>query len=290
MLSRLGQIQYSKISSRVNLASTWSQCRSVGKTNMPAIWCQRVGYASRPLLKNAAPKASPKAATRAAPKQDTTKEDFSRMSTKSIGLFILSGLGLASWFLYEKYQLQLEKESQKDKPESYGKPNIGGSFALVDHDGKPVSDLDFKGKYMLIYFGYTFCPDVCPEELEKMAEILDSLAKKGYGEDKIVPLFISCDPKRDSIASISEYVKEFHPRLIGLTGTHQQIKTMAKKFRMYYSAPPRAVDDDEQDYLVDHSIFFYLMDRDGQFLATYGRNDDAKQMEEKMLSVMSQSE
>ncbi len=105
-------------------------------------------------------------------------------------------------------------------------------------------------------------------------------------DQKLAPLFISCDPKRDSISSLKEYLTDYHPKIIGLTGTHSQILKMAKAFRLYFSAPPKALDDDESDYLVDHSIFFYLMGPNNEFIAHYGRNETAEGMTEKIREEM----
>ncbi|KND02509.1 uncharacterized protein SPPG_02967 [Spizellomyces punctatus DAOM BR117] len=225
--------------------------------------------------------------SQAAPKGAQTKEDFSRLTWKSIGAFLVSGAALFGYFEYEKRKLQARREASKN--ESAGKPLVGGPFSLVDHNGRPVTDLDYRGKYMLLYFGYTFCPDVCPEELEKMAEVVDTLSKKeGYTEETIVPIFISCDPKRDSIEAIKEYVRDFHPKFVGLIGTHAQIKRVAKAYRLYFSAPPRAVDDDEADYLVDHSIFFYLVDPDGKYVAHFGRTDTAEEVTDRIIQQIKQ--
>ncbi|KAI8910629.1 SCO1/SenC-domain-containing protein [Powellomyces hirtus] len=204
------------------------------------------------------------------------------MTWKSIGFFLLSGAGLWGYFEYEKQKLAARREAAKN--EGAGKPLVGGPFSLVDHNGRPVTDLDYRGKFMLLYFGYTFCPDVCPEELEKMAEVVDTLTKKhGYSEETMVPIFISCDPKRDSVEAIKEYVHDFHSKFVGLIGTHAQIKKVAKSYRLYFSAPPRAVDDDEADYLVDHSIFFYLIDPDGKYVAHFGRTDTAEEVAQKII-------
>ncbi|KAJ3196058.1 Cu-binding protein [Dinochytrium kinnereticum] len=203
---------------------------------------------------------------------------------KSAGAFAISGLGLLGYFEYERKKAKERQEARANA--AVGKPLIGGPFSLVDHNGTPMTDLDFAGKYMLLYFGYTFCPDVCPEELEKMAKALDILKPATAGRAPLVPIFISCDPKRDSIEGIKEYVKDFHQDFIGLTGTHQQIKRVAKAYRLYFSAPPRAVDDDESDYLVDHSIFFYLVGPDGKYIAHFGRQETAESMSEKILAIM----
>ncbi|KAJ3012330.1 Cu-binding protein [Thoreauomyces humboldtii] len=204
------------------------------------------------------------------------------MTWKSALVLLVSGAGLLGYFEYEKQQLAARREEQKNQ--GAGKPLVGGPFSLVDHDGRPVTDLDYRGKFMLLYFGYTFCPDVCPEELEKMAEVVETLTNKhGYSQETLVPIFISCDPKRDSVSAIKEYVQDFHQKFVGLIGTHAQIKRVAKAYRLYFSAPPRAVDDDEADYLVDHSIFFYLVDPDGRYVAHFGRTDTADEVVQKVI-------
>ncbi|KAJ3134702.1 Cu-binding protein, partial [Irineochytrium annulatum] len=202
---------------------------------------------------------------------------------RSIGALGLSGLLLYTYFHYEKRKLEDRRKASVN--EAAGKPLVGGPFTLVNTDGQPVTDLDFRGKYMIIYFGYTFCPDVCPEELEKMAKVLDRLKAK-YGESPVVPIFISCDPKRDSLQSIREYLKDFHPDYVGLTGTHAQIKRAAKLYRLYYSAPPKAVDDDEADYLVDHSIFFYMMGPDGKYVEHFGKQETSDSLTEKIMAII----
>lgn len=198
---------------------------------------------------------------------------FIKLSWYALLTLLSSGAGIYLFFMYEKSLV----EKRNKEASGVGKPKIGGSWSLVDHDGLPRTNLDFAGKYLLIYFGYTFCPDVCPEELEKMSKVIDDLRNsEGYSKETIVPIFISCDPKRDSLDSIKEYLAEFNKNFLGLTGTYEQIKRMAKAFKMYYSAPPRAVDDDEVDYLVDHSIFFYLIGPDGKYVDHFGINDTAE--------------
>lgn len=106
-----------------------------------------------------------------------------------------------------------------------------------------------------MYFGFTHCPDICPDELDKMARMIDTIkAKRG---DVVRPLFITCDPNRDSPAVIKSYLAEFHPDIVGLTGTWDEVKAMCKAYRVYFSTPPHVKPG--QDYLVDHSIYFYLM-------------------------------
>jgi len=139
---------------------------------------------------------------------------------------------------------------------------IGGPFALVDGDGHTVTDGDFRGKYLLVYFGYTYCPDVCPTTLNAVAGALDRLGKKA---ERLQPLFITVDPRRDTPAVIKQYTAAFTPRLLGLTGTATQIAAVAKEYRVYYAEHRTGPGPD--DYSVDHSSILYLMGPDGRFVA-----------------------
>jgi protein SCO1/2 len=139
---------------------------------------------------------------------------------------------------------------------------VGGPFSLIDGDGKPVTDQTWHGKYMLVYFGYTFCPDVCPTTLTNLADALDKLGAKA---DRIQPLFITVDPKRDTPDVVKQYAAAFGPRIIGLTGSAEQIATAAKEYRVYYAEHRTGPGPD--DYSMDHSSVLYLMGPDGRFIA-----------------------
>jgi protein SCO1 len=149
-----------------------------------------------------------------------------------------------------------------------GKALIGGPFSLVDTDGKRVTDRDFRGKLMLVFFGYAHCPDVCPTELQTMAEVLDKL---GPDADALAPVFISVDPARDTPEALSAYVKAFSPRITGLTGSLDETASAAKAYRVYF----RKAGGGPDDYTVDHSAFVYLMDRDGSYLTHFVFNTPA---------------
>jgi protein SCO1/2 len=138
-----------------------------------------------------------------------------------------------------------------------GSVQVGGPFTLQGADGKAVSDASFRGRWMLVYFGYTFCPDVCPTELQAVAASLDQL---GPLAAKVAPLFITIDPGRDTPTAIGQYTKLFDDRLIGLTGSDKQIADVARAYRVYYA---RAEAKGSTDYLMDHSSFLYLMGPDG---------------------------
>jgi protein SCO1/2 len=135
---------------------------------------------------------------------------------------------------------------------------IGGPFTLVGADGKTVTDQGFRGKWMLVYFGYTFCPDVCPTTLTNMAQALVQLHSTA---NAVAPLFITIDPARDTPQVIGDYVKAFDPRIVGLTGSATQIARVAQEYHIYYAKQPGG----GKDYLVDHSSFVYLMTPQGRF-------------------------
>ncbi|KAJ1976515.1 Cu-binding protein [Dimargaris xerosporica] len=214
-------------------------------------------------------------------KEKTLMGPFSPMSA---ALFLATGVGLYTYLRYEKERIQREKEKARED-QAVGKPRIGGPFDLIDQDGQRVTSQDFLGKFMLVYFGFTHCPDICPEELDKMAEVLDKLDqdKDVKGAD-VVPIFITCDPQRDGVKQIKEYIQEFHPRLVGLTGPFDEISKAAKAYRVYFSKPPTAQPD--QDYLVDHSIFFYFMDPRGEFVDAFGRESQVDEVYTKIKNYM----
>ena len=139
---------------------------------------------------------------------------------------------------------------------------VGGPFVLQDGNGKQVTDRDFRGKYMLVYFGYTFCPDVCPTTLNEISEALDHLGAKA---DKLQPIFITVDPKRDTPAVVKQYAAAFTPKLLGLTGTADEIAKVANEYRVYYAE--HRTGPGPNDYTMDHSSVLYLMGPDGQFIA-----------------------
>jgi len=144
-----------------------------------------------------------------------------------------------------------------------GLPPLGGPFTLVDHTGRTVTQADFGGRLKLIYFGYTYCPDVCPTELSSMAAAMDQLGADG---ERVQPLLITIDPARDTVPHMAGYVSLFHPRLVGLTGTPEQIATAARAYRVYYAKAPNG---GEADYLMDHSSFVYLTAADGTVKAVF---------------------
>ena len=149
---------------------------------------------------------------------------------------------------------------------------IGGPFALVNQEGKPVTDQTWHGKWLLVYFGYTYCPDVCPTELQTISTALGQLGKDA---SNVVPIFITIDPERDTPSALADYVKLFDPRLVGLTGTPQQIAEVAHEYRVYYS---KVTPKGSTTYLMDHSSFAYLMSPDGLLRSLFRPGTSADDM------------
>lgn len=143
--------------------------------------------------------------------------------------------------------------------------SVGGPFTLTDQDGHPRSDRDFRGRFVLLYFGYTYCPDVCPTTLALMQ---NALGKLGAAADRVVPVFITVDPERDTPGVLKTYLAAFGPRFVGLTGTPAAIARVAHAYRVYYAKHPLP----GGTYSVDHSSVIYLLGPDGKFVKAY---DDA---------------
>jgi protein SCO1 len=179
-----------------------------------------------------------------------------------------------------------------------GKAAVGGAFELTNAaTGKRFTDRDLHGKFALLYFGFTYCPDICPDELEKVAEVVDGVnaarakttrdagtSRTRRGDYALVPVFITIDPYRDDKKRVNEYVKEFHKDMIGLTGSEDACGNAARKYRVYY----RKTGDEKakKDYLVDHSIITYLVDPRGDFVTFYGKNTTASEVKESILNYM----
>jgi cytochrome oxidase Cu insertion factor (SCO1/SenC/PrrC family) len=139
---------------------------------------------------------------------------------------------------------------------------IGGAFALIDQNGARRTDTDFRGQFMLVYFGFTYCPDVCTTDLLQMGLAVDQL---GPGGDAVQPIFITVDPERDTPEHLKEYLAMFHPRFIGLSGDAAAIKEAARAYRVYYARAELA----KSDYTIDHSAFIFLMGRKGEYLGFF---------------------
>jgi cytochrome oxidase Cu insertion factor (SCO1/SenC/PrrC family) len=159
---------------------------------------------------------------------------------------------------------------------------IGGPFSLINQDGKRVTEQDYRGKYMLVTFGYTTCPDVCPAELQAMANAMDTLGAKA---DRVNPIFITIDPERDTVERVADYVKNFRAGFVGLTGTPEEIKQAARAYRVYYA---KAEDKGSATgYLMDHSAFMYLMSPEGEYVTHFAYGTAPEKMAAAIEKAMS---
>ncbi|BAQ16136.1 cytochrome oxidase biogenesis protein Sco1/SenC/PrrC, putative copper metallochaperone [Methyloceanibacter caenitepidi] len=167
--------------------------------------------------------------------------------------------------------------SNKNRVITSGQALIGGPFELVGKDGKTVTDKDFRGRYMLVFFGFTHCPDICPAELQVMSAALDELGDKA---DKVVPIFITVDPERDTPELVTAYVENFGPNFVGLTGSPEAIANAAKAYRVTYQKFQEEGAGD--NYSVDHSALLYLMGPDGTFVTHFPYGTSPEKMAETL--------
>lgn len=158
---------------------------------------------------------------------------------------------------------------------------IGGPFSMVNQDGKPVTEKDFRGRFMLIFFGYTYCPDVCPTELQVMTAAIDAMGEDGKA---ITPILVTVDPARDTPEVLKSYVENFGPNVVGLTGSAEQVAAMARAYRVYYA---KAGSGGATDYLMDHSNIIYLMGPDGSFLRHFTFTTDAPKLASELKESVS---
>ena len=186
-------------------------------------------------------------------------------------LIVAFGLGL--------YTLVVSQQSPPVQQSSSDVP-IGGPFEMVDHTGKTVTDKTYLGKHMLVYFGFTYCPDICPTELQVIANALDQLSPAELREIK--PLFVTVDPERDTVAEMAGYVEHFHDELTGLTGSVEQVSQMADAYRVWF----KKMDDEESTagYTMEHTNIVYLMGPDGKYRDHFTFNVKADEMAERISS------
>lgn len=192
-----------------------------------------------------------------------------------ISLFTLILLGMIALFW-------LGEESKKQATLKPAGGDIGGAYTLVNQAGETVTNETYADSYKLIYFGFTYCPAICPTELAKMNE---ALAKMGTAARAIQPLFITIDPERDTVDTLKKYVPMFGDRLIGLTGTPDQVKTAADAYKVYYA---RAQDESASDYTMDHSSYIYFMSPDDELLHIFKTDDTAGLMAQTMQAWLDQ--
>jgi protein SCO1/2 len=189
-------------------------------------------------------------------------------------LLLIAGLGLLAGALSAWIMIS---QAPPQGQVSTGKALVGGPFSLSDAAGKRVTDKDFAGKRMLVFFGFTNCPDVCPGGLQVIAGALDKLGPKA---DKLAPLFITLDPERDTPPKVAEFAASFSPRITGLSGTPDAVAAAAKAYRVYHKKVPGK--DDPAVYNIDHTSLIYLMDENGQYVTHYPYPITADALAEKL--------
>ena len=195
-----------------------------------------------------------------------------RLLTVIVAGFLIGALGGAA-------ALVLTRSEPSANVTTSGKALVGGPFTLVDHTGKTVTDQDFRGRYMLVFFGFTHCPDICPAELQVMAAALDGLGPKA---EKVAPIFITLDPERDTPEVTGDYVKNFGKNFVGLTGSPEAIAEAAKAYRVAYSKFVPEGQQGSENYSVDHSALVYLMGPDGKYMTHFPYGTPAQKMSETL--------
>lgn len=192
-------------------------------------------------------------------------------SRAAVAALVGAGLWGCWWWVDREKQQQL----QRRRLSQLKKVALGqGDFSLLDHQGRRRTKRDFLGQWVLLYFGFTHCPDICPDELDKLSAVVAALDRDA-SLPPVQPLFITVDPERDTVPALARYVRDFHPRLIGLTGNSEEVQHAGRDYRVYASAGPK---DEDGDYIVDHSILIYLVSPDGLFLDYYNRMKNQDQI------------
>lgn len=175
--------------------------------------------------------------------------------------------------------LQSERPAPSNEGQTYqGQASVGGPFTMLDHNGNTVTESSFGGRKLLIYFGFTFCPDICPTELQALTEMLDMLSAEERAQ--IQPLFVTVDPERDTPEKMKEYLSNFHGDFIGLTGSPEQVAAALKGWRIYW----QRVDDPSTQggFTYDHSALTYVMDENNTYLAHFSFGTEPDAMAEKL--------
>jgi cytochrome oxidase Cu insertion factor (SCO1/SenC/PrrC family) len=193
---------------------------------------------------------------------------------------MLSVSGYLAWRTYS-----FNQRSTTFRAQALSSTPIDGKFSLIDHNGKNVSQNDFKGKYTLVFFGYTYCPDVCPTTLQDVGLIMDDL---GDLAKQVVPLFITIDPARDNVEVMKDFVENFHPSVVGLTGDEKQTSAAAKSFRAYFA---KVIPDKDapEDYHMSHTARLFVMGPDTKPVTFFQYGETAKNMTRKIRELLSVS-
>jgi len=194
--------------------------------------------------------------------------------------FRLAAIALAAALVGGLVALAVLQPQVSNVLPSTGKALVGGPFTLVDHTGKTVTEKDFRGRYMLVYFGFTHCPDVCPTGLQVMAAALEKVGAKA---EQVTPILITVDPERDTPEQLASYVPSFYPRLVGLTGSPEQVGAALKAYRVY----AKKVEDPKSaaGFTFDHTSLLYLMDRNGEYIAHFTHATSVDRIAERLAKL-----
>ena len=179
---------------------------------------------------------------------------------------LAAGAGVMAAFQYTS-PVEIDHESLRKarlmEDVMFSRAAIGGPFSLTDHQGRRRGLEEFRGKVVVLYFGYTFCPDVCPADLVAISKMIEALGPAG---ERVQPLFVTLDPERDTVEQLALYVPHFHPRLIGLTGTVEEVGTVAERYKLYFK---KVQAREGPHYYLDHSAYIYLLDEQGRYYGTF---------------------
>lgn len=196
-------------------------------------------------------------------------------------LVIIAALAFVLGGLVALLALPGARERLLPSATSVGQALVGGPFTLTDQTGRRVTDADFRGKHMLIMFGFTYCPDVCPSGLQVISAALEQLGPKA---EKVVPVFISVDHERDTPEQLKMYLESFHPRMVGLTGSADDIAAAAKAYRVYF----KKVADEKSTagFTYDHSALIYLMGPDGKYVTHFSHATGPDAIAERLAKIL----
>ncbi|XP_053199995.1 protein SCO2 homolog, mitochondrial [Scomber japonicus] len=199
-----------------------------------------------------------------------------KLRTRAAVTLLFGGGLLGVWWFVDA---EKQKRRRQQRVEQLQRAALGhGNFSLLDHHGRRRTKRDFLGSWVLLYFGFTHCPDICPDELDKLSAVVSALDRDA-ALPPVQPVFITVDPERDDVPALERYVKDFHPRLVALTGTPEEVKEAGRDYRVYASPGPK---DEDGDYIVDHTILIYLVTPDGLFLDYYNRMKNEEQITESV--------
>lgn len=204
------------------------------------------------------------------------KRERTVLAAIAIAAFAASAAGAASYAkrVYDLHTRVAEQNVVLEAPQArlmeelmWNRTKIGGPFTLTDHTGRKRALADFRGRFTLLYFGFTNCPDVCPTDLYSMSKAIDELGPDG---EKVNLVFVTLDPERDTPEKLAQYISLFHPRLVALTGTPGEIRSTANLYKVYFQKTK--LGEGANDYTVDHSAFVYLLNPEGRYLGFYPPN------------------